>query len=204
MHLWIDDERVEPKGWLRSSDCPNAIAAIELYGFELEAISFDYDIGVVGNGGDVAQYLLDNWKYLGLRSTTKFNVHSGNPVGTERTKKILEKLYMIWDRKDPITTTQPKEMWAKPPVDYSERKLPPFNKPRPHSIVRFKRGQHPPKDEAKYYSTILDKQFVFLGEFPNQPGHCILVEIGPRPDYPGRFEMFRHTVDFEEVPEDEL
>lgn len=200
MHLWIDNERVEPKGWLRSSDYPNAIAAIDLHAYELEVISFGCDIGDVV----VAQYVRDNWEYLALRSTTKFNIHSSNSVGTAKTKKILEELYTIWDRKDVVTTKSPKEMWAEPPVDYSERKLPPFNKPRPHSIVRFKRNQHSKEDEAKYYSNLLDKQFIFLGEFPNQPGHCILVEIGPYPDYSGKFEMFRHTVDFEEVPEDEL
>ena len=156
MHLWIDDERVEPKGWLRSSDCPNAIAAIDLYAFELEFISFDYDIGVIGNGGDAAQYVLDNWKRLGLRSTTRFNVHSGNPVGTKRTKKILEELYAIWDRKDEVTTKSPKEMWAEPPVDYSERNLPPFKKPRPHSIVRFKPGQHSQESIDKYYAPMLN------------------------------------------------
>ena len=147
---------------------------------------------------------MDNWKYLGLRSTTKFNIHSGNPTGTERIRKILEKLYAIWDRKDVVTTKPPKEMWAEPPADYSERKLPPFNKPRPHSIVRFKHEQHSKEHLDKYYAQLLNKHFVFLGEFPNQPGHCILVEIGSGPDYPGKFEMFRHTDDFEEVPEDEL
>ena len=204
MHLWIDDERVEPKGWLRSSDCPNAIAAIEMYAYRLEFISFDYDIGVVGNGGVIAQYVKDNWKYLGIQSTTKFNVHSGNPIGTEETRKILEELYAVWDRKDSVTTKSPKEMWKSPPPDYSSRKLPPFNKPRPNSIVRFKRGQHSAEYIAKYFTKLLDKQFVFLGEFPNQPGHCILVEIGPQPDYQGTFKMFHHTVNFEEVPEDEL
>lgn len=204
MHLWIDDERIEPKGWLRVSDCPNAIEALKLYAFEIEAISFDYDIGVVGNGGDVARYILDNWKYLGLKITTKFNIHSGNPTGTELTKKILENVYAAWDRADSVTTKTPKEMWAEPPVDYSEIKLPPFNKPRPNSIVRFKHRDHSQENLDKYYSGLLDKQFIFLGEFPNQPGHCILVEIGPKPDYPGSFVMFRHTDDFEEVPEDEL
>jgi len=204
MHLWIDDERVEPKGWLRSSDCPNAIAAIEMYAYRLEFISFDYDIGVVGNGGVVAQYVKDNWKYLGIQSTTKFNIHSGNPLGTEETRKILEELYTIWDRKDSVTTKAPKEMWRSPPPDYSSRKLPPFNKPRPNSIVRFKSEQHSAENIAKYFTQFLNKQFIFLGEFPNQPGHCILVEIGPQPDYLGTLKMFHHTDNFEEVPEDEL
>lgn len=206
MHLWIDDERVEPKGWLRVSDCPNAIEALKLYAYELEAISFDYDIGVVGNGGDVAQYVLDNWKRLGMSTTTKFNIHSGNPKGTELTKKILEKVYAVWDRADSITTKTPKEMWAGPAIDYSEIKLPPFNKPRPNSIVRFKKGHLnlSEGDIEKYYGDLIGKQFIFLGEFPNQPGHCILVKIGEGPDYRGSFEMFRHTADFEEVPEDEL
>ena len=114
MHLWIDDERVEPKGWLRVSDCANAIAALELYAYDMDTISFDYDIGLVGNGGDVAQYLKDNWKYLGMQSTVKFNIHSGNPTGTERTKKILEEIYTVWDRQDRVTTKSAKEIIGGP------------------------------------------------------------------------------------------
>lgn len=73
------------------------------------------------------------------------------------------------------------------------------------AIVRFKKNKYPQKDIDQYYHTLLNKQFIFFGEIPNQPGHCVLKTVGPRDqDYVGAWELFRHTDDFEEVPQDEL
>lgn len=55
-----------------------------------------------------------------------------------------------------------------------------------------------------YIGILLDKQYIFFGEIPNQPGHCILVTLdSPENDYVGTWELFRHD-DFEEIPPDEL
>jgi len=86
--LWIDDERVEPVGWLRASDAPNAIQAIQLYLEYLEAISFDYDIGAYGNGALVAKSL----KTLKLFTDIKFNIHSENPKGIIELEAILAEI----------------------------------------------------------------------------------------------------------------
>jgi len=100
VYLWIDDERIEPEGWLRSTSCPNAIKIIAAYGSQIKAISFDYDLGPPneGNGGDVAQYLRDNWQKHGLYTDVAFNIHSGNPPGVRRIRAILEDLYREWKR----------------------------------------------------------------------------------------------------------
>lgn len=76
-------------------------------------------------------------------------------------------------------------------------------KPRPFSLVRFV-GRYSPEDMERYYKPLVGKQFIFFGEIPNQPGHCILWTVGPKPTLVGEPEFFRHTEDFEEIPEDEL
>ena len=81
--------------------------------------------------------------------------------------------------------------------------------PRPLSIVRFKVEDRKKEIEQGYYTGLLDsdgksKQFIYLGDMPNQTGHCVLIEIGPQPDLQGSFRLFHHTADFEEIPEDDL
>lgn len=77
--------------------------------------------------------------------------------------------------------------------------------PRPWSIVRFKKDKYTAAAIEKYYKDLIGKQFIYFGEIPNQPSHCVLWTIGPREqDYVGKPEFFRHVADFEEVPMDEL
>lgn len=83
-------------------------------------------------------------------------------------------------------------------------------KPRPLSLVRFKRNHRSEEDEQKYYLSLLDRWFIYLGDIPNQPGHCVLINAGGAPGHPEHnheqrtLELFRHTGDFEEVPEGEV
>lgn len=78
------------------------------------------------------------------------------------------------------------------------------SKPRINSLVKFKREYYSPEDEKRYFSDILDQTFIYLGDIVNQPGHCILIRVGPKPGLAGTFELFRHTADFEELSEDEI
>jgi len=80
----------------------------------------------------------------------------------------------------------------------------PSGKLRQNALVKFKRGKYSKEYEEKYYKDLLDKTFIYLGEIPNQPGHCVLIEIGSKPDLAGRLELFRHIEDFEELPEEEI
>lgn len=80
-----------------------------------------------------------------------------------------------------------------------------WKKPRPLSIVRFRHEQHTDESNKKYYKGLIGKHFLFMGEIPNQIGHCILWTVGPRDkNFVGEPEFFRHTEDFEEVHEDDL
>ena len=81
--------------------------------------------------------------------------------------------------------------------------------PRPYSLVKFKRKKYSEEHISRYYHDIVDKTLIFLGEIPNQPGHCILWSIEQYPgigrlDYEVKPELFRHTADFEELSEDEV
>ena len=113
--LWIDDERVEPKGWVRASTCPNAIALIAKLGPQLTHISFDHDIGFEGNGAVVAQYLRDAWSAHCISKNLAFNIHSGNPTGSKNIQQILEELCREWDRDPDITTKDALKMWQNEP-----------------------------------------------------------------------------------------
>jgi len=76
--------------------------------------------------------------------------------------------------------------------------------PRQYAVVRFKEEECKEAIAQGYYAELLGKQFIYLGDIPNQPGHCVLVEVGPKPNLEGKLHLFRHTDDFEEIPEDEL
>lgn len=53
-------------------------------------------------------------------------------------------------------------------------------------------------DETFYQSFLRENHFIFLGEIPNQPGHCVLLGKS------GRMYDGFHTDDFEELSEDEV
>jgi len=112
IYLWIDDERNEPNGWLRVSDCESAITAIQIYSSNLKAISFDYDIGMKGNGEDVARFVQQKASANGIGPAVCFNIHSENPPGVKKIRSILEEIYIFWG-KDPtwILEKSAKEMW---------------------------------------------------------------------------------------------
>ena len=69
--------------------------------------------------------------------------------------------------------------------------------PRQYSLVRFELGdlesswwdKYPFKPDGKY---------IFLGEIPNMPGHCVVVD-----HQTGRIHSGYHVENFVEIPEDE-
>ncbi len=109
--LWIDDEREEPQGWLRVSNCPNAIAILRAYGPDIEAISFDHDIGLQGNGAYVAQHLLLDYEKYGIKRGIIFNIHSANPEGCGAIRKILEEYLRKSGDSAQIHNRKAAEMW---------------------------------------------------------------------------------------------
>jgi hypothetical protein len=71
------------------------------------------------------------------------------------------------------------------------------NTPRQYSLVRFLFDTLPPAYHDKYPFT-RDGVYVFFGEIPNMPGHCVVAETKT-----GRLYSGYHTEHFAEIPEDE-
>lgn len=53
--------------------------------------------------------------------------------------------------------------------------------------------------DSLYRQAIVDNHFIFLGDIPNQQGHCIVISVKT-----GMVFSCYHTEDFEELSEDEV
>jgi hypothetical protein len=71
------------------------------------------------------------------------------------------------------------------------------NAPRQYSLVRFLIDELPPEFHDEYPFT-RDGVYVFFGDIPNMPGHCVVAEMKT-----GRLYSGYHTEHFAEIPEDE-
>jgi hypothetical protein len=69
--------------------------------------------------------------------------------------------------------------------------------PRQYALVRFVYDDIPAEHHSQYPFT-RQGIYVFLGEIPNMPGHCVVAEH-PR----GQIFSGYHTESFAEVPEDQ-
>ena len=71
--------------------------------------------------------------------------------------------------------------------------------PRQYSLVVFDRESSSEEIYEKYYKDIFgERTFIFFGEVPNAPGHCILGEFET-----GKMIGMFHTENFREATEDE-
>ena len=75
--------------------------------------------------------------------------------------------------------------------------MPQPQKPRQYSLVRF-RFDSLPKEYLTRYPFTPDGVYVFFGDIPNMPGHCVVADYKTGQLYSGY-----HTESFEEVPGDE-
>ena len=66
--------------------------------------------------------------------------------------------------------------------------------PRQYSLVRFCVEQLPPEYHDRYPFT-RDGVYVFFGEIPNMPGHCVVADTRS-----GRVFSGYHTENFAEIP----
>lgn len=71
------------------------------------------------------------------------------------------------------------------------------NVPRNLSLVKFD-YDNVPKEDHHYYPFIKDMSYLFLGEIPNMPGHCVLIGKNEK-HYIGY-----HIEDFIELTVDEI
>lgn len=69
--------------------------------------------------------------------------------------------------------------------------------PRQYSLVRFCFGRIPIEYHDKY-PFAPNGVYVFFGEIPNMPGHCIVAD-----HQTGRVYAGYHTENFAEIPEDD-
>ena len=67
--------------------------------------------------------------------------------------------------------------------------------PRQYSLVKFTCE----KDHWHFYPFTSNGVYIFLGEIPNMPGHCVVVEHKS-----GRIYSGYHTDRFKEIDEDEI
>ncbi len=69
--------------------------------------------------------------------------------------------------------------------------------PRQYSLVRFRFDQLSPEYHSKYPFTH-DGMYVFFGEIPNMPGHCVVADHRSGQLYSGY-----HLENFAEIPDDD-
>lgn len=69
--------------------------------------------------------------------------------------------------------------------------------PRQYSLVRFHFDDVPAEYHSKYPFT-RDGVYVFFGDIPNMPGHCVVADHRTGQIYSGY-----HTENFVEIPGDE-
>jgi hypothetical protein len=74
-----------------------------------------------------------------------------------------------------------------------------MNTPRQYSLVKFDFDAYSEEYQKEFQNTFkLYHRYIFLGEIPNMPGHCIVA------DDLGRLFVGYHTEDFVEIAEYEL
>jgi hypothetical protein len=56
-----------------------------------------------------------------------------------------------------------------------------------------------PLDYIKYFKHLEDRQFIYLGDIVQSPGHCILIDMED-----GHIEVMHHTDNFRVLTEDEV
>lgn len=95
MKLWLDDIRTPPVGWTWVKTADECIEALKAGG--ISYVSLDHDLADLHYGGDygkektgydVVLFLEENPEYVPER----INIHSLNPVGVDRMRKVCEKI----------------------------------------------------------------------------------------------------------------
>lgn len=57
----------------------------------------------------------------------------------------------------------------------------------------------PRKNSLVVLKDDLSRRYVFLGEIPNMPGHCVVIHLGD-----SQIERGFHTIDFRELTDEEI
>ncbi len=106
--IWLDDDwadpemvnRHPPEGWVPAKTAQEAIDLIRSN--EVEAISFDHDLGPedsCGNGYLVATFIEDCYYHGLIQNRIKWDVHSANSAGRLNIIRAMESADRIFDRR---------------------------------------------------------------------------------------------------------
>jgi hypothetical protein len=85
MRLFLDDNRLTPKGWVRAYTAEEAIEYLKTG--EVEELSLDHDLGIeemVGTGYAVLEWIEKEVHLHGFKPPEIMTVHSANSPATER------------------------------------------------------------------------------------------------------------------------
>ncbi len=96
VRIWLDDLRPMPSSF--NVHCKTASEAIELLNKgNVQAISFDHDLGVDGGTGyQVASFIEKEAKEGTLESIDQMTIHSANPVGRQNIKYAIRNAMKFW------------------------------------------------------------------------------------------------------------
>lgn len=102
MKIWLDDVRPAPEGWIWCKNSQEFCSYENLLAFvngEVEAISFDHDLGIesAGNGYQIACTLeeLVYSERMYRRNLPEFTIHSANPVGRRNIQRAIDNIYRL-------------------------------------------------------------------------------------------------------------
>lgn len=94
LKIWVDDIRPVPIGYEGTKSVNETIAlieAIESYGWKIEIIDLDHDLGDYAKFGGDAIKILD---YLVERETFyPIKIHTANPVGRANMERMIERYW---------------------------------------------------------------------------------------------------------------
>lgn len=99
MKIYVDDIRKTPEGYIRTYSVKETIELIKIHENEIEEISLDHDAGDYGDDYIKILEWLEELKYVEGKEPCKlFYLHTGNPVGRERMRQIIN--HCGWEEKE--------------------------------------------------------------------------------------------------------
>lgn len=119
IRLYLDDQRIEPEGWLRVTTAENCIWALQEFAGHIEELSLDHDLDehvdtrqrgygepAVATGYDVAKWLEEKafhqrWEFI----PRVLKCHSQNPKGAEDIRNTFRSIERF--KREPVSCTCP-------------------------------------------------------------------------------------------------
>lgn len=88
INLFLDDERVEPLGFLRVSTVKTLVDFLELNDEEIDVLSLDHDLGEEPDGTEAVKWLVE--LYLGDDRIKTIQFHTNNIVARKNMYSYLK------------------------------------------------------------------------------------------------------------------